>query len=156
VEVRPISGAAPSRGDDHASLLTIIPARNGRFPAVLGYLLQPAPGGPADPPQWAPEPPTGLVVDRDQRRVLLDGQEIELVFQEFELLDFLAAHPYRTFTREQIIAGAWAGRQQATGRTVDVHVHRLRRKLGPDYARYVVTVQRVGYTFHPPRLAAAP
>ena len=154
--VRHISDVAESRGDDRAALLTVIPARDGRFPAVLGYLLQPAPGGPADPAGWAPEPPAGLVVDRDQRKVLLDGQEIELVFQEFELLDFLAAHPYRTFTREQIIAGAWAGRPQATGRTVDVHVHRLRRKLGPGYARYLVTVQRVGYTFHPPRLATAP
>ncbi len=71
-------------------------------------------------------------------------------------VEFLTAHPYRAFTREQIIAGAWAGRRQATGRTVDVHMHRLRRKLGPGYARHLVTVQRVGYTFRPPRLAATP
>lgn len=44
----------------------------------------------------------------------------------------------------------------ARGRTVDVHIHRLRRKLGPGYARYVVTVRRVGYTFQPPRLTATP
>jgi DNA-binding response OmpR family regulator len=91
-----------------------------------------------------------LVIDRDQYRVLLDGAEIELVFQEFELLEFLAAHPYRTFTREQILARAWGSRNQATTRTVDVHIHRLRRKLGPGYARHLVTVRRVGYMFRPP------
>ena len=122
--------------------------------------MEPEHGGAADPARApggrAPRPPAGLVIHGDQRRVLLDGREIELVFQEFELLDFLTAHPCRVFTRKQIIAGAWAGHQQATGRTVDVHVHRLRRKLGPGYARYIVTVRRVGYTFRPPRLAGTP
>jgi DNA-binding response OmpR family regulator len=94
---------------------------------------------------------TDLVIDRDQYRVLVDGQEIELAFQEFELLEFLAAHPYRTFTREELLSRAWGSRNQATNRTVDVHVHRLRRKLGPGYARYLVTVRRVGYMFRPPQ-----
>lgn len=151
--------ATDSYAERHSALLTVGPAFDG-FPGITSYLLLPEPGGPADPERaasgWAPEPPAGLVIHRDQRRVLLDGQEIELVFQEFELLEFLTAHPYRVFTRKQIIAGAWVGHQQATGRTVDVHIHRLRRKLGPGYARYVVTVRRIGYTFRPPRLAATP
>jgi len=142
------------------SSLTVVPAPDGLLPDIIGHLLQPEPGGPADPERAVsgrpPEPPAGLIIHRDQRRVLLDGREIELVFQEFELLEFLTAHPYRVFTRKQIIAGAWVGHRQATGRTVDVHIHRLRRKLGPGYARYVVTVRRVGYTFRPPRLAAIP
>jgi len=104
----------------------------------------------------APGPPAGLVIDPDQRMVLVDGREIELVFEEFELLEFLAAHPYRSFTRRQLVAGAWAGHRPTTGRTVDVYIHRLRRKLGPAYAGYLITVQRVGYTFRPPRLAATP
>ena len=128
------SAAAESPAEGHATLLTVVPA------------------GAAD--GRAAGPPAGLVIDRGQRRVLLDGREIELVFQEFELLDFLTGHPYRVFTRRQIIAGAWVGHRQATGRTVDVHIHRLRRKLGPGYARYLVTVRRVGYTFRPPWLGA--
>ena len=144
----------------HGTLLTVVPARDDRFPAVIAYILPPEHGGPADAagagPGPAPRSPGGLVIDRDQRRVFTDGREIELVFQEFELLEFMTAHPYRAFTREQIIAGAWVSRPQATGRTVDVHIHRLRRKLGPGYARYLVTVQRVGYTFRPPRAAGDP
>ena len=149
--------ATDSDIEGRATLLTAVPGCDGRLPAITGYLLQPEHDGPADPAWavigWDPGPPAGLVIDHDQRRVLLDGREIELVFQEFELLDFLTAHPYRAFTREQMIVGAWAGHQQATGRTVDVHMHRLRRKLGPGYARYLVTVRRVGYAFRPPRLA---
>jgi DNA-binding response OmpR family regulator len=91
-----------------------------------------------------------LIVDREQYKVLLGDEEIELVFQEFELLEFLTAHPYRVFTREELLDRAWSGRTQATTRTVDVHVHRLRRKLGPGYAQHLVTVRRVGYTFRPP------
>jgi DNA-binding response OmpR family regulator len=104
----------------------------------------------------AGRPSAGLVIDRDQRRVFLDGREIELVFQEFELLEFLTAHPSRAFTRGQIVAGAWAGHRPPAGRTVDIHIHRLRRKLGPGYAGYLVTMQRVGYMFRPPRPAATP
>ena len=154
------SDAAESPAGGHATLLTAVPARDGRFAATTGHLVQPGPSGPADGARGgtgrAPGPPAGLIIDPDQRRVLLDGREIELVFQEFELLEFLTAHPDRAFTREQIISGAWVGRRQATGRTVDVHIHRLRRKLGPGYARYLVTVRRVGYTFRPPRLGATP
>jgi DNA-binding response OmpR family regulator len=98
----------------------------------------------------------GLVIDSHQHRVLLEGREIELVFQEFELLEFLTDHPYRAFTREQLLAGAWPDRQQATGRTVDVHIHRLRRKLGPGHAQYLVTVRRVGYMYRPPQSVATP
>ncbi len=154
------SDATDSDAEGHATLLTVVPARDGRLPEIIDYLMEPEHGGPADPARAAsgraPGLPAGLVIRHDLRRVLLDGREIELVFQEFELLEFLTAHPCRVFTREQIIAGAWAGHQQATGRTVDVHIHRLRRKLGPGYARYVVTVRRVGYTFQPPRLTATP
>jgi hypothetical protein len=142
------------------SSVTVVRARDGRFPAITSHVLPPGHGSPADPASAAvggpPGPPAGLVIDRDQRRVFLNGREIELVFQEFELLEFLTAHPSRAFTRGQLVAGAWAGHRPPTGRTVDIHIHRLRRKLGPGYARYLVTVQRVGYMFRPPRSAATP
>jgi DNA-binding response OmpR family regulator len=83
--------------------------------------------------------------------VLVSGQDLHLLFQEFELLEFLTEHPHRALTREEILAGAWGGRQRDTPtRTVDVHIHRLRRKLGPDHARSLVTVRRVGYLYRPP------
>jgi DNA-binding response OmpR family regulator len=143
----------------HGTLLTVVPAHDGRSRlAIVGYLLPPEPtlrGSAADPAQDVAGPPASalpadLVVDRTQHRVLAGGRDIELLFQEFELLEFLTAHPYRAFSREQILAGAWASRQQATSRTVDVHIHRLRRKLGPGYGECLVTVRRVGSKFLPP------
>jgi DNA-binding response OmpR family regulator len=154
------SDAAESPADSHGALLTVLGARDGRFPAIIGYLLPPGQGAPADPAEATAgrvlASPAGLVIDRGQRSVLLDGREIELAFQEFELLEFLAAHPYRVFTRGQIITGTWASYRPPTSRTVDIHIHRLRRKLGPGYGRCLITVQRVGYMFRPLLLAATP
>jgi DNA-binding response OmpR family regulator len=150
--------AAPP-ASDRGTLLAVVPAHDGRSLAIVGYLL--SPGRPASGPGQAARPvtervPDGLVVDREQHRVLLGGREIELVYQEFQLLGFLTAHPHRAFTRQQIIAGAWASVHQATSRTVDVHIHRLRRKLGPGHARHLVTVRRVGYMYRPPQPPAVP
>jgi DNA-binding response OmpR family regulator len=139
---------AASLADGRGMLLTVIPARDGRALAIVGYVLPPQHGVPADPAKAAPVQ-AGLVIDREGHRVFLEGREIELVFQEFELLEFLTARPSRALTREEILAGAWANRQQVTNRTVDVHIHRLRRKLGPDCARSLVTVRRVGYMYRP-------
>jgi DNA-binding response OmpR family regulator len=147
---------AATPASDRGTLLAVVPAHDGRSLAIVGYLLPPGrlpAGGPGDAAEPVTERvPAGLLVDRDQHRVLLGGREIELVYQEFELLEFLTAHPHRAFTREQIIAGAWSNVQQATNRTVDVHIHRLRRKLGPGYARHLVTVRRVGYMYRPPAI----
>ena len=74
---------------------------------------------------------TGLLLDRDQRRVWADGREITLTFQEFELLAFLAAHPATVFTRADLVRQVWQRDFAADSRTVDVHVSRLRHKLGP-------------------------
>jgi hypothetical protein len=91
----------------------------------------------------------GLLLDREQRRVCADGREIPLTYQEFELLAFLAAHPATVFSRADLVAKVWQRDFTATSRTVDVHVSRLRRKLGPVYGRYLVTEYRVGYRFSP-------
>ena len=91
----------------------------------------------------------GLLLDHEQRRVLVDGAEVTLTFQEFELLAFLAAHPATVFSRADLVKKVWQRDFTADSRTVDVHVSRLRRKLGPAYGRCLVTEYRVGYQFRP-------
>ena len=103
-----------------------------------------------------PSPGHGLRLDHAQRRVWIDGREILLTFQEFELLAFLAAHPGTVFTRAELVERVWHrtlaqdGRPVARdSRTVDVHVSRLRRKLGPRHGQSLVTEYRVGYQYRP-------
>ncbi len=91
---------------------------------------------------------TGLLIDRDQRRVWTDGLEISLTFQEFELLAFLAAHPATVYSRADLVRQVWQRDFAADSRTVDVHVSRLRGKLGR-YGRRLVTEYRVGYQYRP-------
>jgi Transcriptional regulatory protein, C terminal len=91
---------------------------------------------------------TGLLIDRDQRRVWADGLEVALTFQEFELLAFLAAHPGTVFTRADLVRQVWQRDFAADSRTVDVHVSRLRSKLGC-YGSCLVTEYRVGYKYRP-------
>jgi len=104
--------------------------------------------GPGAAGQPAGERP-GLLLDHDQRRVLVDGAEVALTFQEFELLAFLAAHPLTVFSRADLVRKVWQRDFTADSRTVDVHVSRLRHKLGPSYGKCLVTEYRVGYQFRP-------
>jgi hypothetical protein len=147
--------AVPSAlpGED-GTLLAIVPLPGtGTSLAIVGYPVSdeaspPAGhgGGPARP---ARAPGGGLLLDHDQRRVWADGREVLLTFQEFELLAFLAAHPATVFTRADLVARVWQRDFPADSRTVDVHVSRLRRKLGALYGRCLVTEYRVGYQFRP-------
>ena len=91
----------------------------------------------------------GLLLDHEQRRVWADGREIPLTYQEFELLAFLASRPVTVFSRAELVARVWQRDFTADSRTVDVHVSRLRHKLGPRYGRCLVTEYRVGYQFRP-------
>jgi DNA-binding response OmpR family regulator len=91
----------------------------------------------------------GLLLDHDQRRIWVDGTEVPLTFQEFELLAFLAGHPATVFSRADLVREVWQRDFAADSRTVDVHVSRLRHKLGPSYGRCLVTEYRVGYQFRP-------
>ena len=79
----------------------------------------------------------------------MDGAEVALTFQEFELLAFLTAHPETVFSRADLVPRVWQREFAADSRTVDVHVSRLRHKLGPAYGRCLVTEYRVGYQFRP-------
>jgi Transcriptional regulatory protein, C terminal len=87
----------------------------------------------------------GLAVDRHAYRASVDGRVLGLSFREFELLAFLTEHPGRVFSRRQLVSSVWDG--AAVGaRTVDVHVRRLRMKLG-SAANRITTVRNVGYRF---------
>jgi DNA-binding winged helix-turn-helix (wHTH) protein len=178
---RPWDEQVPAPGGD-ATLLAVMPIPGtGTSLAIVGYVI-PAPAGatsaatgldavaaPGAPGTGLAGPAAGrssrgkrsavagLRLDHVQRRVWIDGHEIGLTFQEFELLAFLAAHPATVFTRADLVGHVWHRNLGADGRpvpqdsrTVDVHVSRVRRKLGPRYGQYLVTEYRVGYQFRPP------
>lgn len=88
-----------------------------------------------------------LVVEPLSYRVSLRGVPLELTFMEFELIKFLMTHPQRVFTRETILSRVWGYQYYGGVRTVDVHVRRLRAKLGEEHARLIETVRGVGYRF---------
>jgi DNA-binding response OmpR family regulator len=78
---------------------------------------------------------------------------LDLTFKEFELLKFLAQHPGRVFTRAQLLQEVWGYDYFGGTRTVDVHVRRLRAKLGAEHDALIGTVRNVGYRFVlPPRV----
>lgn len=83
----------------------------------------------------------------DRYEVRLEGQPLELTYKEFELFKFLAAHPNRVFSRDQLLNQVWGYDFIGGTRTVDVHIRRLRAKLGPRYASLIETVRNVGYKF---------
>ena len=77
----------------------------------------------------------------------LSGRSLDLTFKEFELLKYLVQHPGRVFTREQLLQEVWGYDYFGGTRTVDVHVRRLRAKLGPENETLIGTVRNVGYRF---------
>ena len=75
------------------------------------------------------------------------GRVMDLTYMEYELLRFLATNPHRVFTRETLLSRVWGYEYYGGARTVDVHVRRLRAKLGEEYAHLIQTVRSVGYKF---------
>ncbi len=92
-----------------------------------------------------------LVIDEVTYSVRLRGRSLDLTFKEFELLKFLAQHPGRVFTRSQLLQEVWGYDYFGGTRTVDVHVRRLRAKLGTEHEALIGTVRNVGYRFVPPK-----
>ncbi|AXV09462.1 GlnR-family transcriptional regulator [Euzebya pacifica] len=90
-----------------------------------------------------------LSIDENTYVVRLRGEPVDLTFREFELLSYLAANPGRVFTRSQLLAEVWGYDYFGGTRTVDVHVRRLRAKLGHDYDMMIGTVRGVGYKLDP-------
>jgi DNA-binding response OmpR family regulator len=89
----------------------------------------------------------GVTVDDATYTAKLDGRPLDLTFKEFELLKYLAQHPGRVFTRQQLLQEVWGYDYFGGTRTVDVHVRRLRAKLGPENESLIGTVRNVGYRF---------
>lgn len=97
----------------------------------------------------APRRRTGVVIDISRKRVVLDGDPAPLTFTEFELLQFLVLREGRAVERQEIISGVWRdapAEEIPNARTIDVHIRRLRAKLG-DYEDIVRTVRGAGYRF---------
>jgi DNA-binding response OmpR family regulator len=88
-----------------------------------------------------------LAIDPDTYAAKLKGRPLDLTYKEFELLKFLAQHPGRVFTRDQLLREVWGYDYFGGTRTVDVHVRRLRAKLGPEHEQLIGTVRNVGYRF---------
>jgi DNA-binding response OmpR family regulator len=90
---------------------------------------------------------SGVVIDEASYSAKVHGRPLDLTFKEFELLRFFATHPSRVFTREQLLSEVWGYDYFGGTRTVDVHVRRLRAKLG-DLESLIGTVRNVGYRFN--------
>ncbi|MDA8369201.1 MAG: response regulator transcription factor [Nocardiopsaceae bacterium] len=88
-----------------------------------------------------------LVIDEATYIARLRGRILDLTFKEFELLKFLAQHPGRVFTRDQLLQEVWGYDYFGGTRTIDVHVRRLRAKLGSEHESLIGTVRNVGYRF---------
>jgi DNA-binding response OmpR family regulator len=88
-----------------------------------------------------------ITVDDVTYTAKLGGRPLDLTFKEFELLKHLAQHPGRVFTREQLLQEVWGYDYYGGTRTVDVHVRRLRAKLGSEHEQLIGTVRNVGYRF---------
>jgi DNA-binding response OmpR family regulator len=81
------------------------------------------------------------------------GRPLDLTYMEYELLKFLATHPGKVFTRETLLSRVWGYEYYGGARTVDVHIRRLRAKLGEEHANLISTVRSVGYRFGQSRWA---
>lgn len=86
-----------------------------------------------------------LVIDEETYVARVKGRPLDLTYKEFELLKYLCQHPGRVFTRAQLLQEVWGYDFFGGTRTVDVHVRRLRAKLGPDHESLIGTVRNVGY-----------
>ncbi|WP_314251294.1 winged helix-turn-helix domain-containing protein [Streptomyces kutzneri] len=115
-------------------------------PQAVAAAVQPAPAAPAP----AAGQGDGLVrIDSAQRTAEVDGQVLDLTYLEFELLAHLVQHPHRVHSRDQLVTTVWGYGHVGDGRTVDVHIARLRRKLGASHRAAIQTVRRVGYKYAP-------
>ena len=88
-----------------------------------------------------------VTIDESTYTARLKGNVLDLTFKEFELLKYLAQHPGRVFTRAQLLQEIWGYDYFGGTRTVDVHIRRLRSKLGPEFESIIGTVRNVGYRF---------
>jgi DNA-binding response OmpR family regulator len=88
-----------------------------------------------------------LMLNLETYQAACAGTPLDLTYMEYELLKFLAAHPGKVFTRETLLSRVWGYEYYGGARTVDVHIRRLRAKLGEEHANLIQTVRSVGYRF---------
>jgi two-component system alkaline phosphatase synthesis response regulator PhoP len=88
-----------------------------------------------------------LALNLETYQAAISGKPLDLTYMEYELLKFLAAHPGKVFTRETLLSRVWGYDYYGGARTVDVHIRRLRAKLGEEHANLISTVRSVGYRF---------
>ena len=88
-----------------------------------------------------------LVLNLETYQAAVAGKPLDLTYMEYELLKFLATHPGKVFTREVLLSRVWGYEYYGGARTVDVHIRRLRAKLGEEHAHLISTVRSVGYRF---------
>lgn len=88
-----------------------------------------------------------LVINLATYQVYLDDEPVDLTLMEYSLLSFLASHPNRAYSREVLLHRVWGFEYCGGTRTVDVHIRRIRSKVGPQIAAHVTTVRGVGYLF---------
>ncbi len=94
-----------------------------------------------------------LVLNLETYQAAIEGSPLDLTYMEYELLKFLASHPGKVFTRETLLSRVWGYEYYGGARTVDVHIRRLRAKLGSAHAELIQTVRSVGYRFGQSRWA---
>ncbi len=92
-----------------------------------------------------------LVLNLETYQAAIAGRPLDLTYMEYELLKFLGTHPGKVFTREVLLSRVWGYEYYGGARTVDVHIRRLRAKLGEEHAGLIQTVRSVGYRFGQPR-----
>ena len=88
-----------------------------------------------------------LVMNLDTYQAAIGGRPLDLTYMEYELLRFLAARPGKVFTRENLLSRVWGYDYYGGARTVDVHIRRVRAKLGEEHASLIHTIRSVGYCF---------
>jgi DNA-binding response OmpR family regulator len=135
-----LTAVSPDWGVDDVVLETAGPAEvDARIRLVIGRA--------ADDKSSPKIQASGVVIDEASYSAKVHGRPLDLTFKEFELLRFFATHPSRVFTREQLLSEVWGYDYFGGTRTVDVHVRRLRAKLG-DLESLIGTVRNVGYRFN--------
>ncbi len=95
-----------------------------------------------------------LVLNLETYQATISGKPLDLTYMEYELLKFLSSHPGKVFTRETLLSRVWGYDYYGGARTVDVHVRRLRAKLGEERSNLIHTVRSVGYRFGETRWGA--
>ena len=97
---------------------------------------------------------SGLALNLETYQASIAGKPLDLTYMEYELLKFLAQNPGKVFTREMLLSRVWGYEYYGGARTVDVHIRRLRAKLGEEHANLIQTVRSVGYRFGQSRWGA--